>query len=349
VEIDRRVEQISALVAELRQALGDGPKTRALLDSIFRSVHTFKAAAAAEGLEHARSVAHSFEDLLQDLRSGKTKLDEDVLRVFEDTTAALRGDSDTSTLLRTTPPSDESGGAGELPAEFSGLRDEERHRAVSALREGAKLYVMEAVFEVSDFDERFRSLKEQLEKNAELISSSPTMQDDKIIFQVVYASKSEKIPLQTVFRKAILAGQSLAVKLGKDINFVVEGDELLLDRSSSQVLADALLHLVRNAVDHGIENHGKIILAGETVGEQTEVSVTDDGRGITLEDLPLIFQPGFSTAKNVSQSSGHGVGLDAVRSAVEEFGGSVSVTSEPGKGSSFKIIFPNQFKSPNPS
>jgi chemotaxis protein histidine kinase CheA len=157
------------------------------------------------------------------------------------------------------------------------------------------------------------------------------------------------LPLYSVLDPLQRAVRDLCRTLGKEARLAIVGAEISLDRRLLESLKGPLLHLVRNAVDHGIENHGKIILAGETVGEQTEVSVTDDGRGITLEDLPLIFQPGFSTAKNVSQSSGRGVGLDAVRSAVEEFGGSVSVTSEPGKGSSFKIIFPNQFKSPNPS
>jgi signal transduction histidine kinase len=265
--------------------------------------------------------------------------------VFEDTTAALRGDSDTSTLLRTTPPSDGSSGAGELPAEFSGLRDEERHRAVSALREGAKLYVMEAVFEVSDFDERFHSLKEQLEKNAELISSSPTMQDDKIIFRVVYASTSEKIPSHLVVNKAIAAGQATAATLGKDIRFVVKGDDLVLEKSFAEVLADALLHLVRNAVDHGVETQGTVTIE---VSEE-EVSVSDDGRGIAPENLPGIFEPGFSTANEISQVSGRGVGLDVVKTNVEKLGGSVSVSSEPTMGSTFKIRFSNPIKSPSPS
>jgi two-component system chemotaxis sensor kinase CheA len=346
VEPDRRVEQISALVAELRQAAGDGPKTRELIDAIFRSVHTFKAAAAAEGRTHASSLAHSFENLLHDLRTGKTRLDEDVLRVFEDTTAALRGESDLSA-----PPhlskvaSDATSNTDQLPAEFSHLKDEERHRAVSAMQEGSNLYTMEAVFAVSDFDERFRDLKARLEKNSELISTAASMQDDQIIFQVVYASQTEKIPAQLVVNKAIAAGKAAAAALGKEIQFIAKGDDVVFDKPLAEALADALLHLVRNAVDHGIESQGKVLIE---VSEE-EISVTDDGRGIAAEHLPLIFQTGFSTTENLTEFSGRGVGLDVVKNAIEELGGSVSVTSEPPKGSSFKIIFPNQFKTPNPS
>jgi two-component system, chemotaxis family, sensor kinase CheA len=339
VELHRRVEQISALVAELRQAAGDGPKTRELLDSIFRNVHTFKAVAAAESRTHASSVAHEFENLLHDLRTGIRKLDGDVLRVFEDATAALLSESDSFAPRLRTVTTEASSSTDQLPAEFSSLKDEERHRALSALREGSNLYAMAVVFAVSDFDERYRKLKAELEKIAELISSSAAMQDDEIIFKVVYAAKSEKISIQTVVHQAILAGKATAAAVGKEIQFVAKGDELVFEKARAEALADALLHLVRNAVDHGIERQGTVVIEVS----ENEVSVTDDGRGISASDLPLIFQPGFSTASEVTELSGRGVGLDVVKSAVEELGGSVEVASEPGKGSSFKIRFPNQY------
>jgi two-component system chemotaxis sensor kinase CheA len=341
VDLTDRVEQISATITELRQAVGDGPQTRALVNSLFRTVHSFKAAASAEGLNDLSRTAHEFEDLLQSLRTGKLTLDDELLRVLDDASAALRDGSQTPSLhsfnrLTSRSLTSKDG----LAAEFANLKDEERHRAISALREGAHLYVMNAVFQVSDFDERFRQLKEQLEKNAELISTSATMKDDNILFQVVYASKTEKIPVHSVLRKAILAGQAAATALGKQIEFVVRGDELLLDKSLSNALTDALLHLVRNAVDHGIESSGKVIIE-VTGGKQTEITVTDDGRGIDPANVSLLFQPGFSTATEITEFSGRGVGLDVVKTAVEELGCSVSVTSEPGKGSSFKITWPN--------
>ena len=205
------------------------------------------------------------------------------------------------------------------------------------MQEGANLYVLTATFPVSDFDQRFRELKEKLQQGAELISTSPTMKEGEIVFQVVYASRVEKIRVQTVVQQAVLAGKSSAAALGKEIQFVVKNEDFLLDKPLAEALTDSLLHLVRNAVDHGVEQHGTVIIE---VSEH-EVSVTDDGRGIALENLPLIFQPGFSTAKEVTELSGRGVGLDVVKTIVENFGGSVSVTSELGKGSSFKITMPN--------
>ncbi|MFN2404617.1 MAG: ATP-binding protein [Pyrinomonadaceae bacterium] len=253
--------------------------------------------------------------------------------MFEDTTAALLSESDVPFPRLPTITADASNSTDRLPAEFSDLKEEERHRALSAIHEGSKLYTMEVGFAVSDFDERFRQLKERLEKIAELISTSVAMEDDKIIFRVVYASRSEKIRVQTAVKQAILAGKAAAAALGKEMQFVVKGDEILLDKPLAEAVADALLHLVRNAVDHGIETRGTVLIE---VSEE-EVSVTDDGRGIAPENVARIFQPGFSTTNDVTEFSGRGVGLDVVKTAIESVGGSVSVTSERGRGSSFKI------------
>ena len=341
--INDRVDQISATIEELRQASADGRKSRQLLDSLFRTVHSFKAAAATENLTNLSRTAHEFEDLLHGLRTGKITLDEEVLRVFDQTVVALREGTRNSGFARlNNRPSTFS---DTLPAEFSNLKDDERHRAVAALREGANLYVMNVEFEVRDFDERFRRLKEELEKIAELISTSATMQADKILFQVVYANDSEKIPVQTILQQALRAGKAAATRLGKQVDFVVSSEEFLLDKRYADALSDALVHLVRNAVDHGIESHGTVVLEAA----QNQITVTDDGRGIAPENLPLLFQPGFSTAAEITELSGRGVGLDAVKTAIEELGGSVRVTSEPSRGTSFKINLPNPSTTPNPS
>ena len=346
MKLEHGVDQISTTIRELRQASADGRRFRQLLDSLFRTVHTFKAAAAAEGLTDLSRTAHEFEDLLHALRTGKLALNDEVLRACDETVVALRDGSQASSLnsfhevTRHAPVHDD-----DLPAEFAALKDDERYRAVAALREGANLYVMNAEFEVSDFDERFRQLKERLEESAELISTSATMRDDKIIFQVVYASDSEKIPVQTVLRQALRAGNTAARQLGKQVEFVVNSKTFLLEKRWADGLTDALVHLVRNAVDHGIKSKGTVVLEATA----NQITVTDDGCGIAPENLPLVFQPGFSTAAETTELSGRGVGLDAVKAAVEELGGSVSVTSEPARGSSFQINLPNPSKTPNPS
>ena len=172
-----RLEQIFATISELREAAADGPKSRQLVDSLFRTVHSFKAAALAENRDDLTKTAHDFENLLHSLRTGKIRLNDEVLRAIDETAAALREGSQ-SASLNLPKLNSETSTTDALPPEFTNLRDEERYRALAALREGSNLYVMEAVFEVSDFDERFRQLKERLEQDAELISTSPAMQED---------------------------------------------------------------------------------------------------------------------------------------------------------------------------
>jgi len=342
VSIEDRINQISKTIQELRQSSSDGRKSRQLRDSLFRTVHSFKAAAAAEGLTELSRTAHEFEDLLHALRTGKITLDDDVLRAFDETTVALRNRSQASALSRFHQPIQQTPARdGELPAEFASLKDDERHRAAAALREGANLYVVNVEFEVTDFDERFPTLKARLEEVAEIISVSPRMQDDRITFQIVYASDSEKIHVQTVLQQALRAGQATASALHKQIEFVIVSEEFWLDKNWADALSEALLHLVRNAVDHGIEAEGRVTLSTELSAAATRFFVTDNGRGIDPAHLPLLFEPGFSTATQVSETSGRGVGLDAAKTTVKAAGGTLNVASKPGIFTSFVITKPN--------
>jgi two-component system chemotaxis sensor kinase CheA len=341
VELKDRVEQILATIGELRQTAADGRKSRQLVDSLFRTVHSFKAAASAAGRNDVSRLAHEFENLLYSLRTGKLVLDDEVLRVCDDTAIALLGESQTFSLdsfHKLTSHKTQSQPL--LPAEFTALKDDERHRAVAALQEGSNLYVMEVLFELSDFDIQFRELTTKLGEVISTQARAEGDQADKIRFRIVYAAKSELIRVHTIFEQVVHAGLAAAAKLDKQVSFIVRGDELLLDKSMSDALADALLHLVRNAVDHGIESHGTIVLEATTVSGQTLITVTDDGRGIEPGNIPLIFQPGFSTATGITDLSGRGVGLDVVATTIQELGGTITVTSEPGQGASFEIKLP---------
>ena len=166
------------------------------------------------------------------------------------------------------------------------------------------------------------------------------------------------------------AVRDLALATGKEVDFVVEAGEVAVDRSILQSLRDPLLHLVRNAIDHGIETpserqangkprRGRIVVRTLLKGSEVEVAVEDDGRGIVLDAVAdaarrrslsvpedtaeatrLIFRPGFSTVSNVSEVSGRGVGLDVVKSRIRGMGGSVDVSSRPGAGTLFVLRLP---------
>ena len=179
--------------------------------------------------------------------------------------------------------------------------------------------------------------------------------------------------LRAALLRAARAGRAAAREAGKRVEFEVAGGEVRLDRSLAERVADPLLHLVRNAVDHGVETEGERVAAGkpavgrvrveaDSEGGLVVLRVSDDGRGVdveavaraaavaglvapgtTLDDahaLRLIFRPGFSTAGQASLVSGRGVGLDVVERAVEEAGGEVRVRSQRGRGTTFELRLP---------
>ena len=161
------------------------------------------------------------------------------------------------------------------------------------------------------------------------------------------------LPLSSIVTPLPRAVRDLAAETGKQVELVVVGAETELDRAILEGLSEPLVHLLRNAVGHGIEPpeereragkpaRGRLELRAEQRGSIVEVTVSDDGRGISEETLAearrsgsltaVLTQPGFSTAGAVSGLAGRGVGLDAVRDQAEAFGGSIEVRSEPGHG-----------------
>ena len=315
-DLEDKLEQIKTALAELRASTADGPATRKQLDALFRQVHSVKAVAAADGLTDLSRAAHELENVLHSLRTGESTLDNDALQQLEQT-----------------------------------LKATEKYALAQSLQEGAKLFLIQTSFDPSDFEHQFQNLKARLTSEGEIISVAPQVTNDKINFRIIYATLAENLELAPDVRieplvtdkwwdRVVRAGKSTAEALGKDINFVLRGTEIPLDDE----IADCLLHLVRNAVHHGIESRGTITIAATNADGELRISVTDDGRGIDPQTLAsgLLFQPGFSTATEVSEISGRGVGLDIVKTTIESRSGSVKIESELGKGSTFTITLPQK-------
>jgi two-component system chemotaxis sensor kinase CheA len=515
-ELEDLVEKIFSAIAELRESLDDGKTTRQLLESIFRNVHSLKASALANDLNDVSRIAHQFENLLHALRTGKARLDDQILRGFDDAADALfsslnhREPLDSkiinSLLDRLARLSDSVARRrraevdivlSALPSEdWQSLTDEEKHRLEESIGEGASLYRIKTDFDIASFDRQFQDLKYILTDKGEVISTAPIVdadRPDKINFRILYAREAdfdlvsrelEAIPdvtvnpigsaqpagitnaqeaqleaasysagnfpskgtsklirinlddldqlisathrlfrettngfsraiqslsgqtiqgeletvstgvsesfmrlasalvnlrmvsIDRVLQRAVRAGRAAALAAGKEIEFTIRGRDLLLDKSVADAIANPLIHLMRNAVDHGIENveqririgkskRGNVRIEAATLQGQTRITVTDDGRGIDPklvteaalrlgvvqndsrlsvdQSVRLLFRPGFSTAQTVSGVSGRGVGLDVVETAIEEMGGAVSVGSEQGVGSSFQLHLPMSF------
>ena len=183
------------------------------------------------------------------------------------------------------------------------------------------------------------------------------------------------LPVSGVFDRFPRLVRDLARKLAKEIELVIEGEETAADKTIVEALGDPLLHIVRNSLDHGVESPADRIAAGKpskaTIllrasqeADNVVIEIHDDGKGIDpakmrasavakgviakeqadrltdQEAINLIFHPGFSTAKEVSDLSGRGVGMDVVRTTIEKLGGRVQVTSQVGKGTQTKLSLP---------
>ena len=340
--LEDQLEQITSALDDLRANPAGGPETRKALDSLFRRTHNLKAAAAADGLDDLSKAAHELENVLHSLRTGTATLDDGVLQQLTEKSAAI---SEYLPLV---------------PAEiWNSLKGEERHSLSQAVDEGADLFLVQTSFDVADFDQRFQKLKEILSSTGELISIAPKAENNRVNFRILYAGdlspelaelanvtveelrRRETISLATVMQRAVRAGQSAAATLGKKIDFELHGEDLSLEDPLCRVVADPLLHLVRNAVDHGVDHQGKITIEASRVPGELKIRVTDDGRGIDPQMAGKIFDPGFSTASQVSEISGRGVGLDVVKTAIEEAGGSINVTSQLGHGTTFELTLPS--------
>ncbi len=187
--------------------------------------------------------------------------------------------------------------------------------------------------------------------------------------------KTRMQPIGRLFQKYPRIARDLARNLGKDVELVLEGEETEIDKTMIEDLADPIIHLIRNAVDHGVEEpderraNGKpaksiVKLAAQQEGDHIVIQVADDGRGMNAERLRakalekglisdeeassmddrqsfnLVFLPGFSMAAKVSDVSGRGVGMDVVRTNIQKLNGSIDIRSVPKKGTTFVINLP---------
>ena len=187
--------------------------------------------------------------------------------------------------------------------------------------------------------------------------------------------KTRMQPIGRLFQKYPRMARDLARTMGKEVELVLEGEDTELDRAMIDDLSDPLIHLVRNAVDHGIESaeerraagkpaRSTVRLSARQEGDHVCITVSDDGRGMNAESLRrkayekgliegdavnrldgaqclhLVFLPGFSTKEEVSSISGRGVGMDVVKTGIEKMNGRIEIDSEVGVGTTFRISLP---------
>jgi two-component system chemotaxis sensor kinase CheA len=223
----------------------------------------------------------------------------------------------------------------------------------------------------------YRTHVEALAAGAQVPGLAAAMQDLTRTSQALQAMVMQvrMIPVEAVFLRFPRLVRDLSSKLGKQVELVLTGQETELDRTVVDALGDPIVHLVRNALDHGLESAEERIMAGKSptgtleiaarhAGSSIVISVRDDGRGIDPERVArkaserglisageiasvdharaveLLFTAGFSTAETTSDISGRGVGMDAVRSAIRGLGGEATLQSQPGGGTVAEVRLP---------
>lgn len=367
------------------------PADRAQLDAIFRLVHTIKGSSGFLSLPRVTALSHAAEDALDQVRRGNRTADgalvTGVLGIIDRLsqlcdTLGQKGvepagdDSDVITALATR---DE---AADAPAETSDIQLRREDDLTTELQGWRSIRVplplldsvMTGVTDIVLARNEFARMLRESGANPSLIASFDRL-SDSIAGMRQSVSQMRMQRIDKLFAPLPRVVRDLARDLGKKVRFATSGGEVELDREMMENIRDPLIHIVRNAIDHGIETLDERVLAGKDItatiqvsarqsGNQIEIEVRDDGRGLApdalvakamasrilgaadaraltpREKLELIFRPGFSTAAKITSISGRGVGMDIVKANVEKIGGIVELRNEEGRGLSILLRVP---------
>ncbi len=372
------------------------PTDKSRLDAIFRFVHTVKGNCGFFDFPRLERLSHAAEDALADVRAGRRDSDADLVtailaiidRISQMTDAIEAGEEfpegGDDTLIAALQPSERETGAlddapqpapesksitrpSSIPSTSSTART---IRLSTELLDRVMVGVSDMVLARNDLAHRLRISGNQPTIDGPFERLSTILTD---VRDAITRMRMQRIEhLFGVFPRLV---RDLSHELGKQVLIDFEGGDVELDREMVEMIRDPLTHIVRNALDHGIEppsdrlqagkrETGLLRIAARQSGNRISIVVTDDGRGLdadkiaskalqsgiidqaalsqmSREDiLQLVFEPGLSTAETISSVSGRGVGLDVVRENLERVGGTIKVTSTPGHGSLFYLTLP---------
>lgn len=387
------LDQVEPYVIGLEKSFREGGGVdKETLNAIFRLFHSLKGASAFLGLENITKVTHEAEGLLSALRDGKIRLEGRHVDVI------LEG----CDFIREALVVIQADGSDRGLGDRAGALIERIRRALSEGPVGPTEEVSEVRSEPTQVqrDLKRSDIRVDLEKLNELndligelviaetmVVRNPDLRGyrfenfEKAAHQlhlIVRALQDlsmslRMVPIGGLFRRMIRVVYDAAKRTGKEVELFIKGEETEVDKTVIEAIADPLVHLLRNAVDHGIEppeerrrlgkpQKGRIELEARHEGGEVLIAVRDDGRGLDREAILMkakergliedgeglpdeevykfIFLPGFSTAKEVTDVSGRGVGMDVVKSKVEELRGWVEIRSQKGQGTQVILHLP---------
>ncbi|WP_246849405.1 chemotaxis protein CheA [Rubellimicrobium arenae] len=405
-EADSLVESLEGGLLALQTRPGD----RALIDQVFRDLHTLKGTGGMFGYTELAAFVHGFESAFEALRSGSSVASSELvaisLKAHDHIVALLDGQSsgDPDAILAglaaavgdQTPIPGPRPDVAPVAADIDIVIPPEPQPALRVQPPAAPVSVPEGPASApakSSSTIRISAdrLDEMMDRVGELViaearlaeiaakSGSPTLMSvtediQRLATGMRDATMSIRMtPLSSItgrFRRLV---HDLADQTGKPIELVLEGEDTELDKSVVEQLAEPLMHLIRNAADHGLEDPmtridldkpmaGTITLSARHSGAEVLIQLADDGQGLDAgrirakaverglisaeadlsrnELLRLVFAPGFSTAERVTELSGRGVGMDVVSRTISDLRGSVDLDSEPGQGTRITLRLP---------
>jgi two-component system, chemotaxis family, sensor kinase CheA len=395
-ESREHLHSMNELIVLLEKEAADREK----IDTLFRVAHSIKGMAASMGYGDIAELAHKIEDLMDRVRKGVLVFDAGVADLL------LEGSDRLETMILDL----EQGGTGmheiaglmqkisgydpavactaatptlparaepSPPAMMDNKQGTRQRQAESRQTVRVKTEILDHLINTTGelITNKFRLMN--VGKEVESASLNEALAELARLLRELYNSviHVRMMPFATISNRFPRMVRDLAKKNGKEVAFAIEGDDIELDRGIMEELADPLIHIIRNAVDHGLETaderlacgkpaQGLIRLAACREKDRVVIVVEDDGRGMdpakllasaidkgflrpekagelsTRETLLLICMPGFSTAREVTDVSGRGVGMDAVSSTIKSLSGSLAIESEQGRGSKIILNLP---------
>jgi two-component system chemotaxis sensor kinase CheA len=380
---------ISCLIAvEAGQASGE------TTDALFRHAHSIKGSAGMVGLQEAGAIANAIEDVLQRAREAGAlplSLTEPLLHATDALRRAIAGErgiaaaavealvagapgngapaangTPENNTLAENGTSEENGTSKQRPVEHHKValdtpRDMARPRSIRVAAHKVDR-ILDAVSETVLHHRRLEHMLDGAPRRPDEAIEQEVDSGERLLDELQETVlELRMVPLSSITSSLPRAVRDLAAAEGKQVDLTITGAETQLDRVLLDGMSEAINHLLRNAVAHGIElpdvreragkpRRGALELHAEPRGGQVAIGVRDDGGGVVADALAegarrgslidVLAEAGFSTAEGVSEIAGRGVGLDAVKRQVESVGGSLAIDTEPGRGTSTTLLLP---------
>ena len=353
----------SLLAVEAGEASGE------VTDTLFRHAHSIKGSAGMVGLADAGAVANAIEDVLESARqtgSLAPRLVEPLLHATDTLRRAVAGERGVApaavatlaaeTAANGSPPQNKTPEQSAPPPA--------RDVPIRSIRVGAQKVdrLLDAVSETVLHHRRLEHMLDDAPLQAGAAIEQEVDRGERLLEELQETVlELRMVPLSSITGPLPRAVRDLTGAEGKQVDLQITGAETQLDRVLLDGMSEAIAHLLRNAVAHGIElpdareragkpRRGALELHAEPRGGQVAIMVRDDGRGVSAEAIAegarrgsladVLAEAGFSTAEGVSEIAGRGVGLDAVKRQVESVGGSLAIDTEPGAGTSTTLLLP---------